>query len=195
MMLSIAQVATIRRAFEANPAVTKADVAKLIAEAERSDKSPASRAKVAQLKAEIEQLWAELEHRRVQSLHANRDKRDAQAKKYASMRSLLAEAGKEIMSASEFTQDDLAFWSRQADRDPEWFDKLWHAANCRVSRVLADQGPRAADEFKERFLPAIERLRLAVEIYRAKVRKTAGDQLLSGLVRDLAAMTRSRIDN
>jgi hypothetical protein len=190
-MLSIAQVATIRRAFEANPAVVKADVAKLLAEAERSDMSEAGRKKLTQLKAEIEQLWAELEHRRVKTLHENRDKRDAQAKRYSAMRTLLSEQGEE----PEFSEAVLAHFSREAARDPEWWDKLWHAANCQVSRVLVEDGPARADFLKETFLPHVERLKLAVEIYRAKVRKTVGEQLLSGLVRDLAAMTRSRFDN
>jgi hypothetical protein len=193
-MLSLAQVATIRRAFEANPTVAKADVANLLTEAERSDTSAAGRAKVAQLKAEIEQLWAELELRRVQALHANRDKRDAQSKKYATMRTLLSEQGEE----PEFSEAVLAHYSREAARDPQWWDKLWHDANCQVSRALIEEGLERADFLKETFLPHVERLKLAVEIYRNRRRKAAGEHLLRGMVRDLAAMTRQRsrgIDN
>jgi hypothetical protein len=190
-MLSMAQVATIRRAFEANPTVAKADVAKLIAEAERSDTSVAGRKKLAELKREIEQLWAELELRRVQSLHENRDRRDAQSKKYATMRTLLSEQGEE----PEFSEGVLAHYSREAARDPEWFDKLWHAANCQVSRALVEEGPARAEFLKASFLPCVERLKLAVEIYRRKRRKAIGEELLRGVVRDLGAMPRSRIDN
>jgi hypothetical protein len=100
------------------------------------------------------------------------------------MRTLLSEQGEE----PEFSEAVLAHFSREAARDPEWFDKLWHDANCQVSRALVEEGPARADFLKDTFLPHLQKLKLKVETYRVKQRKAAHDQRVHALVMGVTAM-------